>query len=341
MNEPLASQLEGKTVGKWKVLAKRQRTEEDSSGRFSSCYMVEDGEGNAGFLKALNYIYAFEGEDSTTIMEAMTSNFNYERDLLQLCREKGMKRVVTAIDNGEYREPGQLPVPYLVFEMAEGSLKTKRVVENPDLAWKLIAFHGALVGISQLHKERIAHQDIKPSNILIFGKNYSKIADLGNATQLGNPSSRWTLDGPAGDLRFAPVELLYGYCSNDWATRRYGADLFMLGGILSFMLTGLLFLTTMLRKVPDIWQYYNFGGNYEEVKPVLMMAYHQALNEVSGQVPQLIRRDLVEVIAELSHPIPEERGNPKRLLGKHQPFSLQRYVTLIDRLAKKVMYAKL
>lgn len=58
--KPLASRLEGKTVGEWQVLKKRIKTQEDDSGRFSSCYAVKNVEtGKEGFLKAFNYIYAF------------------------------------------------------------------------------------------------------------------------------------------------------------------------------------------------------------------------------------------------------------------------------------------
>lgn len=201
------------------------------------------------------------------------------------------------------------------------------------------AFHGALVGLWQLHKAKIVHQDIKPSNILIFGENYSKISDLGSATKFDNPSN-WTRDGHVGDLRYAPVELLYGYCSLDWDTRRYGADLFMMGGILSFMLTDSNFLGLMLSKLPDNNKPFNFGGKFEEVKSHLMKAYFEALAQIENEIPEKIRKDLIMVLSELSHPIPEERGNPKKLQSKHEQYSLQRYISIIDRLAKIIIWTK-
>ena len=343
MNEaPLASRLLGKTIGRWQVIEKRQRTEEDCSGFYSTCYTVKDGEGNIAFLKAYNYVYAFGGKaGSADVLKIMVENFTYERDLLSFCSDNKMKRVVTAIDSGEYKEKGEvIPVPYLVFEIAQGSLKTQQILENADLAWKLFAFHGALVGLSQLHKAKIVHQDIKPSNILIFGKNYSKISDLGSATQFDNPSNWMTVEH-VGDLRYAPVELLYGHCSSDWDTRRYGADLFMMGGILSFMLTNSNFLGLMLNKLPENKQPNNFGGKFEEVKPHLLKVYSETLEEIETEIPAGIRKDLVNVLSELSHPIPEERGNPKKLLIVHRQYSLQRYISIIDRLAKHAMWTKL
>ena len=151
----------------------------------------------------------------------MTENFTYERDLLKFCSEHNMKRIVTAIDSGEYREPETIiPVPYLVFELAQGNLKNFRPIKNPDLAWKLRVFHGILVGLRQLHNHSIVHQDIKPSNILIFGKDVSKISDLGSATKF-DLESNWNKMEHVGDLRYSPIELLYNYFSTDWDTRRF------------------------------------------------------------------------------------------------------------------------
>jgi serine/threonine protein kinase len=339
---PLASRLEGKNVGKWRVIAKRKKDASDSSGFFSTCYEVEDENGKKAFLKAYNYQYAFGSlaMNSADALLTMTENFTYERDLLLFCNENRMRRVVTAIDSGEYREPTELlPVPYLVFEIADGSLKTINFVARPDLSWKLLAFHGALVGLSELHSAHIAHQDIKPSNILVFGQNYSKISDLGSATKLEN-ASNWCQDQHVGDLRYAPIELLYGYCSSDWRTRRYGADLFMMGGLLSYMVTGANFLSLMIARIPDAMKPLGYGGTFAEVKPYLMNAYYQSLDSVSLDIPECIRSELLEVLSELSNPIPEERGNAPRLKGGITRYSLISYISKIDRLAKKLMWTK-
>ncbi len=342
----LASRLEGKTIGKWEILEKRIKTEEDASGKFSSCYKVKNIEGEkTGFFKAFNYQYAFnelgQHQSSADFLKVLTSNFTYERDLLLLCKTHGMKKVVSAIDHGEYREVGELfPVPYLIFEIADGSLKNFKAIKDPDLAWKLGAFHGFLVGLSQLHAKKIVHQDIKPSNILIFGGEISKLSDLGSATQLNNRSPLWDQDGHCGDWHYAPIELLYGYCSPNWDTRRLGADLFMSGGIITYLITDSNFLWLLHENLPEIYRPSNFGGGFEQVKPHLMAAYYKTLNEVALRIPENIRQDLMEVISQLSHPIPEERGIPRTLRTSLSNFSLQRYISIIDRLAKKIELMK-
>jgi eukaryotic-like serine/threonine-protein kinase len=343
----LASNLEGKTIDKWLIMEKRIRTPEDASGCFSSCYKAKNIEsGRPGFLKALNYQYAFsqvgKGMTSADFMKTMTSNYVYERDLLRFCEEQRMSRIVVAIDHGEYSEHGALfPVPYLVFEIADATLKNIQTVKDPDIVWKLSAFHGCLVGLSQLHSRKIVHQDLKPSNILIFGNTVSKLSDLGNATQDGNASPVWSQMMHCGDWNFAPVELIYEYYSPDWSTRRFGADLFMAGGIITYLLTNLNFLALILYNLPEEYAPKNYGGTFEQVKPHIMDAYFKALRTISPAIPESIRKDLMEVIVQLCHPIPEERGNPRGFHRGMPQYSLQRYISIIDRLAKKTQIEKM
>jgi serine/threonine protein kinase len=195
------------------------------------------------------------------------------------------------------------------------------------------------VGLSQLHSQKIAHQDIKPSNILIFGEAYSKLSDLGSATQLKNESKHWAGPEHCGDLRYAPVELLYKYFSPDWHTRRFGADFFMMGGILTFMVAGSNFLSLMHTRLPLSQKHDKFGGTFEQAKPFLMKAYAETIQEIRPFIPSSIREELIHIIGELCHPIPEQRGNPKRLGSVHSQYSLERYISIVDRLAKKAAWS--
>jgi hypothetical protein len=115
--------------------------------------------GQTGFLKAMNYEYAFRalkpGVPSTVFLQELTQNYNYEKDLLEFCKEKGMSRIVTAIAHGEYIDSAEMhPVPYLVFETADGSLKNINSQQQQDLAWKLGVIHGFPCCLSQLHQQK-------------------------------------------------------------------------------------------------------------------------------------------------------------------------------------------
>lgn len=338
---PSASNLEGRIIDKWKVIKKRIKTSDDDSGAFSSCYEVINIEnGQSGFLKALNYVYTFKalqlgGVPSTVALEVLTKSYNYEKELLEFCKDKRMSKIVRAIAHGEYT-PNDLiyPVPYLVFEIAEGSLKNIKQQKQMDLVWKLDVIHGFLVGLSQLHQEKIVHQDLKPSNILIFGHSVSKLSDLGNATKFDKKSPLWDQDSHNGDQSYAPIELLYGYCSPNWATRRLAADLFMAGGIITYLFTDSNFLSLLAANLPAIYKPLQFGGTFEDVKPHLLHAYNLTLAEVKERIDAPVRLALYEIIAQLTHPIPEQRGIPQGLITSLLQYSLERYISLIDRVSK-------
>ena len=45
--------------------------------------------------------------------------------------------------------------------------------------------HHIATGLFQLHSAAVAHQDLKPSNVLVFDHSISKVADLGSASVKG------------------------------------------------------------------------------------------------------------------------------------------------------------
>ena len=336
----LASRLEGKTINGWHVVSKRKKTEDDDSGAFSSCYFVTNVEtGEKAFLKAFNYKYAFTAtgsEDSPDILNSMTKQFIYERDLVIECNGHRMNRVVIAIDSGEYKEEGEMfPVPYLVFEVADKSLKQANIHVLNDLVWKLIVFHGALVGMSQLHKRKIAHQDIKPSNILIFGENFSKIADLGRATQLDNHSGH-----DIGDRRYMPIELFFNHISPDWSTRRFGADFFMLGGLLCFLLFDVNYLALLNSKLPPEHSLIKPNGSFIQELPYLEKAHFDSLEYLKDKLdidPKDSVDSIIKIIEELCHPCPDKRGVQNFKTKSYGQFSLIPYISKIDLISKKII----
>jgi serine/threonine protein kinase len=204
----LASNLVGKTVNGWFVEEKISK-DGGTGGVFSSGYVVRDKNGQRAFMKAINIGYAVKmwtGVSRTDLINQITADFKYERDILNFCGKSKMDRIVRAIDSGEYDEPSDpYFVPYLVFEFSEeGDIRRHKRMIDPDLIWRLRIFHGICVGVKQLHSHHIAHQDLKPSNVLVFSSDVSKIADLGRCTLKGSK-----VDDPAhcGDLDYTPIEL--------------------------------------------------------------------------------------------------------------------------------------
>ena len=110
----------------------------------------------------------------------------------------------------------------------------------------------------------------------------------------------------------------------------------MMGGLLTYLVVDVNFLAILMSRLTDEQKPKNFGGTFQQALPFLTNAYHQALAELKLVIPEEIRDDLIGVIGELSHPDPEKRGNPARLLNQHGRFSLERYISVVNRLAGKL-----
>jgi serine/threonine protein kinase len=135
-------------------------------------------------------------------------------------------------------QPMEGRVFYLIFEMAEGDVRVQmNVTTKFDAVWCMRALKDISLGLWQVHKEMIAHQDAKPSNVLTYPGPTFKIADFGRASRRGH--SAWHDDlKVAGDRSYAPPEQLYGFLHPDFIPRRMGCDLYMLGNLAAFLFRG-------------------------------------------------------------------------------------------------------
>ncbi|MBW7911302.1 MAG: hypothetical protein H3C49_08545 [Alphaproteobacteria bacterium] len=115
-----------------------------------------------------------------------------------------MDKIVHALDYGEapiVHNSVQDMVFFIIFELADGDARS---VVNPDkgydFIWALGAMHSLAVAVQQLHTKSIAHNDIKPSNLLVFAREGQKLADMGRATseQIVSP---FALHPHPGDMR--------------------------------------------------------------------------------------------------------------------------------------------
>src|SRR6185437_771443 len=212
-NEPItpAQRLLGMTLPRgWQVTEKLSKQVEQSGGYFSQGYIVQRIEdGKKGFLKALDYALILRDDDPAKVMAFQTRAFLFEREILRVCRDNRMDRVIEVIDEGSVRPEGGGPsdvVQYLIFELADGDARRQAdVSKRYDAAWALRALHHVATGLNQLDGQRIAHQDLNPSNVLTFGNELSKVGDLGRAASFGVAAPHD--DEPiAGNLTYAPPE---------------------------------------------------------------------------------------------------------------------------------------
>jgi hypothetical protein len=65
--------------GNWRVLERASRGADDTGGRFSVGYIVEEAGGRRAFLKALDYAPALRGGELATLMRSLTEGYLFER----------------------------------------------------------------------------------------------------------------------------------------------------------------------------------------------------------------------------------------------------------------------
>lgn len=259
--------LKGKmTPGGWAVGEPVTFAADHTGGHFSNCYLVEK-DGKKAFLKALD----IEGYDINELM-GLLAGFQYESDLLGLCKNQRLSRIVQVLESDRLERDPAAPavlryVPFLVFELAEGDIRsTVDVSTDVSNQWRFFVLHQTTVALLQLHGQAIAHQDLKPSNVLRFGADRLKLGDLGRSSLRGKDAPHDGLPRP-GALNYAPFEQRYSHLPSDWVERRLSSDVFHLGCLTVFTFTNICFPEFVMGKVPDPYKPGNWGAPYPEVMP--------------------------------------------------------------------------
>ena len=152
---------------------------------------------------------------------------------------------------------GRLPDgrPFLAMKYIRSRTLTEKISESPstnDLDESLLLFEQACLIIEYAHAKRVLHRDLTPNNVLVSDKGRVQVIDWGLAkvlvaaprtdstgldgtTQMCVPNLNLTDEGLAmGTPAFMAPEFAGG--SADTATEL--SDVFGLGGILCFILTG-------------------------------------------------------------------------------------------------------
>lgn len=340
MSLTAADQLVGNTLPNGWTVTKRINSHPNATGgSFSISYLVQSKKGKRAFLKAMDYSRALRSDDPATKLQQQTAAFNFERTLLEKCNSRNLSRIVKVLDHGvlpaRNGDPSSV-VQYLIFELAKSDVRSMvRFGKDLDEAWILRALHGATAALQQLHSINIAHQDIKPSNVLAFQqhqlKEHFKIADLGSASDQDVRSLNDNLIF-AGDETYAPLELLYRHFEPDWNTRRLACDLYLLGSLIIYFYTGVSCTQSILQRADSRYHYSNWNGTYRDVQPYLLHAYSQFIRELEEDHWDGHSAALSGLVRELTNLDPTRRGHPRDSRTRNK-YALQRYVTKLDLLA--------
>ena len=344
-NDSAAYRLTGMVLpGGWTVLERIEIPLGKTGCACSVAYFVEGPDGQQGFLKAIDYAAALAADDPPLEFASLTNRYNAERDLLKHCGDRKLDRVVRALDFGTTRVPGVQPdaVSYLIFERADGDARDAvSTADAADHAPMLRMAHHAAVGISQLHSINCAHQDLKPSNLLVWNvaaPREAKLGDLGSAYLLGRPAPQDD-DRVPGDPGYAAPEQLYdGESKLPPAHRRIAADMFMFGGLICFLLTAVPYNGLLQMNLDRTFGWNQWQGTFAEVLPALVDAHGMAIRRLEETLHECVAAEIAEVIWQLCHPDPMVRGDPKARRFGLNPFDLTRYVSRLNLLHRRASF---
>jgi serine/threonine protein kinase len=343
--EQAAQMLTGTTLNDgWLVGKKIDDADSDKGGVYSCCYEVTNGN-RKGFLKAFDYSGAEKAGvgDPVEYMKNLLTAFTLERHILEKCTNAQCKNVVELLDHGGLTVENAKKYPrveYLILEYAEkGDVKEVLKQEGLKMEFKLRSLHQLCKGLSQIHRLDIAHQDIKPQNV-VLNKNITKLSDFGSAIPL--KTSQQDLPNHlrkdyTGTWAYAPPELLYGEINGNTTICRIGCDLYLLGSMIVYYFTNTT-MTALIRKhlTPELCWTNQIGtyGRYRELMPHLTQAFEDALEQVRNDIndPE-VEENLILIIRYLCNPDPERRGHKKNIEQAGPNFDLNRFITMLDVLA--------
>jgi len=332
--------LIGKSIGAgWTIESRIPRAPGSTGGNFSICFRVRNAAGESAFCKVLDYHTAVTSPDPVAALQQMTADFQHEVANLDVVRDGSMRRVVLALEaatESESSVPMSL-LSFIIFEPADGDIRVvlPATFTGLELPMRFALLHHAVLGIRELHQASIAHQDVKPSNLLVMtsdgGASEGKVADLGRASVLSRPSRFDAMRFP-GDRSYAPPEILYDAIPTGFDLRRKGTDLYQLGSLTAFVLGGSSMQALVYDELDPSLRWDAWSGPYSDVEPALRDATDRAIARVLAVVPDWARPHLKPLLAGLCDPNPQTRNAMNARFLNVSNYELGRVITLLDRL---------
>lgn len=141
--------------------------------------------------------------------------------------------------------------PWFVMPIAERTLFTESQAKLEESEVQRI-FEGVLKGLEYAHSQSVIHRDLKPENVLITHNGEPQISDFGLGKNLLSKSTALTKTtvGMGSIPYVAPEQIL------DARDADQRSDIYALGKMLQFMVTGKLPVITPHAHVPRKYRYF-------------------------------------------------------------------------------------
>lgn len=331
-----AYQLEGITLASgWHIVSRKDPSSNSTGGTFGVGYIAEK-DGKRAWVKAMDFVDAITAKDPMQQLAKLTHEANFERDALATCDRHRMSKIVQLIDHETIALRGSTDplqrVYCIVMEHGEDDLRGRvHAINDLPASWSLGVLRDVSLALDQLHSRGIAHQDVKPSNVLAMSKMESeetnmKLGDLGRVVRkdMAGPWDR--LPWP-GARHYAPPERWYGFHAPDWTDEREASDAFTLGSVLFFLFTGTTLQLQMVSHIPppfrrDQWM----GGFSDDLIDVLRHAQSKAIaNNLLPNLPAKYADRIVDLARQLTDPDPRKRGDRRARRQAGRPVGLDRF----------------
>jgi serine/threonine protein kinase len=323
-----AELLEGMTLPSsgWTLVERLKRTPGSSGSNFGVGYKAErtrDGGTERAFVKAIDFVRALSAADPMVELLKLTSEATFEREAMELCGSQRLSRLIKLV-SWEYvnQHPAGDPmhqVLCLVMEIGEGDIRRQisRVGALPTSVLLRVLEDTAL-GIAQLHRHKISHQDVKPSNVIamsdlaVVAQSLFKLADLGRIVRQDRAGP---FDGKTwpGDVHYAPPERWYGYVPPQWADAREASDAYMLGSLACFLFCGVTMQSLLVHDLPPAMLPGTWSGGFNESLIQILRAKQFGIlaSRVAPAINPAVRDGVIDIIKELIEPDPLKRGSKR------------------------------